>query len=72
MMPDVGPEEKSILTLYQRCKEWGQLPYKGNLLDQPDQIMRLFDVIAGKIGEHRMAKEQEFEADLKREKMKHA
>lgn len=29
------------MTLYDRCKEFGALPYAGGMVDQDDRVMRL-------------------------------
>lgn len=44
-MREVEPWHFSIMRLFMRCRAWNVLPYPGGLTEQPEHIMRMFDVL---------------------------
>lgn len=46
-MPEVKEAAAELISLYERCKASGALPYSGGVLDQPEWIMQAFDAIEG-------------------------
>lgn len=42
----------AVMNLYNRCQARQALPYQGGVLDQPERLMRFFDIIDAEIGKH--------------------
>lgn len=54
-MQDVEPWHFQVIRLYMRCRSWKALPEPGGIQEQPEQIMRLFDILDRVVEEHREA-----------------
>jgi len=53
----------AVVTLYNRCQARGALPYPGGILDQPENLMRFFDVIDNEMERYRARKRRPAAAD---------
>lgn len=62
-MPDADSRSLQLLRLYQRCQERGCLPYDGGVMDQPEAIMREFDVIDDTLARLRRDQREKDERD---------
>jgi len=49
-----------------RCRSWKTLPGPGGLTEQPEQIMRLFDILDRVVEEHRAAEMEKARMDGER------
>ena len=52
----MDPDLWRVLKLYERCKARRALPFPGGITDQPEEIMRLFDVIDAEMNAHQRTK----------------
>ncbi len=52
-MPFVGPEIRAWIKLWMRCKKHSVLPETGALLDQPERIMSIFEVIESEVDRYK-------------------
>lgn len=71
-MPELTRRTETSVLLWQRCRERGALPAAGGVLDQPERLMRVFDVVDDVVAKHQQkqggdaAREAAFE-DLRRQ-----
>lgn len=67
-MPPLDARVSGLMNLYQRCKERSSLPCAGGVLDQPEHIMRDFDVIDERVAvlRRKKAEDEEREQELDR------
>lgn len=74
-MPEVDRRTEETILLFQRCRENKCLPAAGGVLDQPEDVMRSFDVIDGRVAAFKSKgnEDAEREAELEnlRREMKH-
>lgn len=69
-MPPLDARVSGLLNLYQRCKERDSLPHSGGVLDQPEDIMREFDLIDERVAVFRKKKEEELQMEQERERFR--
>lgn len=58
-MPEMDRRTAEMMALYQRCAERKCLPYAGGVLDQPEELMRAFDVLDERLAAFRRRKRQD-------------
>jgi len=58
-MPWVDKNTRAVILLWKRCRDRGALPEPGGLLDQPEYLMEMFDVIDSEIAKFRQRQEDE-------------
>ena len=63
--PRFDPKINSVINLYQRCRQRRSLPYAGSLLEQPEELMEMFDVIDARVAEHQKQKNYLIEREAK-------
>jgi hypothetical protein len=68
-MPVVEKDVKTLILLYQRCKEWNQLPAKGSIMDQPERIMDLFDEITRTVNIFKEKQEEDRMSELRKDRL---
>lgn len=65
-MPNVQADTNMVLNLHARCKAFRCLPAAGGMMDQPMRLMRLFDVIEGRVAKYRRDKVEELERERRK------
>lgn len=55
--------------MYQRCKDFNQLPYDGGLMAQPEWLLDLFDIIEEERGAIEREMKERAEMEYKRQQM---
>ena len=68
-MPDIDAETNALIGLYERTKRFNALPFPGSLLEQPEWILRIFDLIESTKLKVAAAKEEEANNDLEKARL---
>lgn len=68
-MPWVTRPVDRIVTTYQRCKRYRALPFPGSVLEQPEDLMELFDYIETVVADFRRKADEDGDGEQKKREM---
>lgn len=68
-MPSVPRSVDRIVATYQRCKKYRALPFPGSVLEQPEDLMDLFDHIETVVAEFRQKADDDVDGEKQKQEM---